>query len=736
MKNLIAIDCETTLLAPGSIAPKLICLSAATFDPDAGEICAILYGNAQLDEIEEFLDDVLGDPDVLLVFHNAGFDLTVIANAFPQLIPAIFAKLEAGGATDTGVREKLLNLSTHGKLEHLKAPDGSTLKLQYRLMDLVLNYTGVDRTDAKQGDDIWRLNYEALDGYHVDDYPQEARKYAMQDAIDTLEAHDLQAERVRNEIGPGSVKTQEFQTAVMFALRLMTCWGLLIDQNKVDEVDEMCNHELTPEKLSLLIENKILTPAQPAMPYVNGAKDINGDPKMKAPTKPKIKKKLLQEWVLRSSLTANQKIKLTDKAKKLFKVSYIAADTEGLKPEHCSTDKEVVRNLAPVDPLIKQYQHRQKLQKLVTTYLPHLRGAKTIHPEFDVLKETGRTSSYASSLYPSTNIQQEDPRTRPCFIARPGYVFAGVDYQAIELASLAQKCYTLFGYSVHRDKINAGVDLHAYLGSRIAYKKHKVFLKTCKVRNVTEPDDVYELFIALEKTDPDFYDRWRNLAKPVGLGFPGGMGAETFVTMARNSYRVIITLEEAKELKEIWLETYPEMVDYIQWIKEECVDPNNVTIDEETGKPQKLYCYLSSLGMYRAGANYCAAANGAALQTNTSEGAKAAVFNTARACYDETMASLLYGSRPVIFNHDEIIVEIPDDDKKHELAWAIAHIMIDSMQRVLPDVTIRAEPLLMRRWYKKAKPVLDNQGRLTEWQPKEQNNDTQKEEAEAEEAAA
>jgi DNA polymerase I-like protein with 3'-5' exonuclease and polymerase domains len=500
---------------------------------------------------------------------------------------------------------------------------------------------------------------------------------------------------------------------------------MLIDQEKVEEVDAMCNRELTPEKLHLLIYNKILIPAQPAMPYANGARGIDGQPKMKQPTKPKIKKKLLQQWVLDVCKQQDIKVKLTDKAKKLLSVTSIEADHPKMDVKFVSTDAEVISGLAPHDALIKQYQHRQKLQKLVTTYLPHLRGTATIHPEFDVLKETGRTSSYASSLYPSNNVQQEDPRTRPCFVARPGYVLVSVDYAAIELVSLAQKCYTLFGHSVLRDMVNAGVDLHAYLGSGIAYKKDPGFqqmvqdtAKEVDRIDPAKPLDVYEVFLSQKKADPDFYKKWRTLAKPVGLGFPGGMGIDTFVTMARNSYGVIITRDEAQELKDIWLETYPEMNDYFAWIREECLDPNNVGTDED-GDPTKLYSYISPLGMYRAGATYCAAANGASLQTPTAEGAKSGVFKIARACYDPAVSSILYDSRPVAFIHDENLAEIREDEHMHDRAFAIATIMIEAMQKVMPDVKIGAEPALMRRWDKRAEAVYDEHGVIQVWEPKE-----------------
>jgi hypothetical protein len=526
----------------------------------------------------------------------------------------------------------------------------------------------------------------------------------MQDAIDTLVIYHKQAERIRGESGPGSVATESFQTAVDFALRLMSCWGVKIDQEAVAEVSDMLARELAPEKLSKLIESGILIPAQPEMPYANGAVNKDGTPKMKKAQPEKTSKKLLQERVERVCKEHGLPVKLTDKG--------------GI-----STDGEVLETLRGYDEVIQEYHHRQTLQKLVTTYLPVLEDVDTIHPEFDVLKETGRTSSYAGKLYPSCNIQQVDPRVRHCYIARPGHVLCSVDYQAIELASLAQKCYSLFGYSVHRDLINEGVDLHAYLGAQLAHRFADRAIKG------TSPRELYHSFVAMKGTDPDFYKHWRKFAKPVGLGYPGGMGAETFVTMARASYGIQVTVEQAQAMKEVWQATYPETVDYFRWVSQTLEDPANSTMEETR------YAYVSPMGMYRAGATYCAAANGAALQTPTAEGAKSAVFELARACYDPSAHHILYGCRPVAFIHDELIVEIPEGDLMHDRAMAIAEVMVHSMARILPDVTVRAEPALMWRWDKRAEAVFGSDGRLQVWTPPETDQNGHQEEAAGNRAA-
>jgi hypothetical protein len=44
--------------------------------------------------------------------------------------------------------------------------------------------------------------------------------------------------------------------------------------------------------------------------------------------------------------------------------------------------------------------------------------------------------------------------------------------------------------------------------------------------------------------------------------------------------------------------------------------------------------------------------------------------------------------------------------------------MVESMRSIVKDVPVKVEPKLMRRWDKKAKTVLDDQGNLRIWESK------------------
>jgi DNA polymerase I-like protein with 3'-5' exonuclease and polymerase domains len=119
-------------------------------------------------------------------------------------------------------------------------------------------------------------------------------------------------------------------------------------------------------------------------------------------------------------------------------------------------------------------------------------------------------------------------------------------------------------------------------------------------------------------------------------------------------------------------------------------------------------------GLLRKDCTFTAACN-CHFQALAAHGAKRAVYRVVRACYAE-QDSPLYGSRPVAFIHDELIVETPTD-YIHEAGVELSRLMCETMQSVVPDVRITATPAAMMRWYKSAEAVWRD-GRLVPWEPK------------------
>lgn len=733
-------DLETELWGPGRIAPRPLCASFARLREDRTvETSLVANGDA---DFADALRMVFAGPHHV-VGHNIGnYDISCVAAHYPDLVPLIFKALEEGRLHDTKIREKILDLSIGGEIEFDALPDGTFQKRLFSLAELEKRYIGRDRSAAKDDDDAWRGNYIMLDGRRAEDYPAEAARYAMEDAEGALLVYYHQEARCSLE--GGSLATAEFHVGIQHCLRLMSCWGMAVDPVKKAEIEAQLREELNPVRLRHLLAEKILWPPGSKRPTKRKRSDGSIAEGYKTVKKEEISESALRDLIVAVCEEHGIEVKMTD-------------PSDSHPDGQVAKDKNFLQEIAHLHPALEEYQYRQYLGKLVTTELPRM-GDSILYPAFNVPVASGRTSSYDPfssdrkkkaakddpTIYYSANVQNVaavkklhdehgNPRgevnVRECYVARgypeairlgelPPKVLCSIDYNSMEFCSMGQVCYRLFGHSTMRDLINGGRDPHAYLGAQIALAQHEEFAELCRDGKIEDdPLAVYDLFKSCEKREEvelrEFYKQYRKLAKPVGFGFPGGLGAEKFVGFAKaHPYYVVVTEEQAKELKRLWLSTFPEMREYFQWINQQ-KDPRDPS----------LFYYASPFGMIRAGAGYTDACNGALLQTPGADGAKLGVWEVTRACYDPAQGSILYGQRPLAFVHDEILLELDYDHLTHDRAMEAARLMIDAMCQVMPDMHIGAEPALMFRWNKDAKPCYGPDKRLVPWFP---DNSTEK----------
>lgn len=726
--TVLGFDFETLLIGPQRVSPPAVCLTAHDGEAD------VIFGRQEVEDLHTLIGVLLDHEDGLTIraAHNLSFDLAVACNERPDLIPMAFDLLERGLLQCTIVREKLLNLTEGGHVDFYE-DGGNTIKTDYSLAGLVKKYYKQDITGSKKGDDAWRLNYGVLWDTPVGEYPEEAVAYAVEDSVWARKvwfAQESYRQHVIEDTGKDPFKTLAFQCQADFCLFLMTCWGIAVDAEHKAKIEATLADCLSPDNLKHLIQSGILIPATPPRPYKNGATDADGNPKMTNGTPEKIAQTKLRELVQRVVEGEGGQVRMTDPSNKF---------PEG----QVSLAADYMEEIAHLHPVLQEYCDRQSLQKIVGTELPRMcwegKTAEIVHPCYDVLKNTGRTSSYASSLYPSFNCQNvarpmKAPNgdlisVRGCFVPRPGNLLFSIDYAGMELGTLGQTCLNLFGFSVHAEKINAGYDLHTFLAAQIARKTDPGFGQFAP----EDRDECYRLLMDMRKglykgswmPDPVIYDgaekfakHFRNLAKPTGLGYPGGLGADTFVAYAKATYGVVIDVETARLLKDIWQDTYEEMPEYFRYINNELVDPRFSRPD------WTKYWYETPMGLYRPNADYCAAANGLGLQSPSAEGAKGSVILTVRETLDYSRGSILLPDekgptlKPICFIHDELVGEVRDDEQAHPRVNRVCELMVESMRVVTPDVTPRVEPALMRRWDKDAEAVYDEQGRLIPWTPK------------------
>ena len=736
--EVIAFDTETHLIGPGRVVPKLVCI---TWTED-GKSYGLGTGD---DELKETIGDLLlraSRGRVTLVAHNAAFDMAVLLNAFPEFDELIFEAYARGNVLCTALREKLLVLSDTGNLEAMMLPDGSASRISYSLASLVMRYFGEDLSASKTEEDAWRLRYNELDGKPFADYPKEARDYALQDAVWARRVFDAQQERSRPE-GPLSLGPQGFRAAVAFVLQLITARGFRIDLEARDRLKLELEELLSDKRMRPLTSAGILragTPPRPHVRHMQRAKDLMAEYHPEVAIE-KVFWKKYEDFLMTFGISLTQPVRSSIDTSKLHSRIVQVCQKHGIDvkrnppTEKCpegtvKADRAALAELIGLDPVLDTYIERQALQKLVSTELPAMSG-RIVYPQFDPLKASGRISSYGNSksrkpLFPSTNIQQKDPRVRHCYVSRPGMALVSCDYDYLELCSLAWKQKQLFGTSALADVINSGKDPHAFFGARLALHLHSEFRDAAKqaLGETADYDKLYDFFVALKRSDNpelvEIYEKFRKFAKPTGLGYPGGLGPRTFITYAKATYNLDLvelqgSFEAASELattlREIWFETFPEAKASFDWITSKCVDDRN-------SKDDTTYAYTSPLGMYRAGCFFTSAANGAFLQTPAAEGFMKALWEVMRECYDYSRQSLLYGSASVLAPiHDEIIAEIPIDEHLHDRAMRIAEIMRREMSGILEGVRIGVEPVAMLKWDKRAKPTFDPQGKLIPWEP-------------------
>lgn len=344
-----------------------------------------------------------------------------------------------------------------------------------------------------------------------------------------------------------------------------------------------------------------------------------------------------------------------------------------------STAKDALK--ASEHPDLLLYLEFKKAQKLRQTYIPSLQSAShfdgRLRTRYDSLVQTGRTSSASPNL-------QNLPRKgglRDCFVASEGHTLVLCDYDAAEMRTLAQSVLDLAEHETPLLKMyqaHTDYDPHAYFGAKLLGIEYEEMLE----RVANGDSEALEI---------------RQRAKPANFGYAGGMGASAFVAYAQG-YGVEITTEEAQSLRDAWIQTY----DMRPWFR-------------EAEKAQaRGYVDVPRSGRRRGRVGYTQSCN-TPFQGLASDGAKDALFRVAHECY-AVPSSPLYGSRPLVFIHDEIIVEAPDA-RAAEAGDRLAFLMCDAMNKVCPDVPAQATPALCKRWLKGAKSIRDEQGRLLVWSP-------------------
>ncbi len=535
--------------------------------------------------------------------------------------------------------------------------------MKLTLADLVQHYFNTDISDTKTAD-AWRLRYSELENMPISEWPREASQYAIDDSIWAYKLHSKQ-QPIEQSLA--------LKSAVY--LNLMGAEGFRIEQSRVLLLEKEIWEYLTP-RYDILIE------AGYCYHMPNGA----------------IRKRtgLLREYIEELGVELQHTLK-----------GGTATSSEALAAYQTQID----------DPILKAFSELSKYEKILTSYISHLKGSEKIYSQYSTTKNTGRTSSSSSKLFDSINIQQI-PRTveavsydvRNCFIPRPGFKICSIDYSGLELCSAAHQLYKTLGYSYMREALNSGdqpTDMHSKLAA--------------KIKGVT-----YEHFMA-HKAE---YKSDRQKAKPINLGFPGGIGYDTmrhlmwrdgiktryavletarrktdlyyFLTnigapdlrIRRNGkHEYALVQDELVLLKRSIFDLYPELEQFLKETHNKFLTGKMKSVKNEFDEWEEEPMYMYDIyGFKRDWCTYTALCNGFLMQTPSAVGAQKAVNKICRTFYGESDII------PQAFIHDEIVFEVREG--RYDLVEQAAQIMMEEMQTVLSSVRIAVEASVSDYWQK------------------------------------
>lgn len=665
------------------------------------------------------LKTLLRDDDVCFIAQYACFDTINLSVEDPELFGLFSRAYKMGRVYCTKLAEILLNTAdpeTEGRASHTVFIDrGADHPKRWLPMTsntlggLAYKYLGIDLSADKESE--LRVSYGALRDVPVDQWTKEQREYAMDDA---MHCHDVflkqvqRSKRLAERVGMNVLSDLGRQSYAEFTLQVSaTVVGLGIDVDKIDDaVDSVM--QVHDQEITTALSFGLFKPNKNERGY-----SVNGEQEQKILQRA-IDLVGIDHPTTKSGKLSTAKISMDN----LYDgMDYCLSYRRNLDHKLPLSDEDVAE-LAAIQSAFKSKQRADGAWKEKKTFLDALRNA-SLNPDsrlrymYKGLMETGRTSSSKPNCQ---NIPRKG-EARACIKPRDGHIFIQADYSNAELRTLAQA-------HINEDRPsrlaveyqnNPHFDPHLFMAvqiiGRMTYEEGQAILA----------DKTHAQYAELKEK--------RQLSKIANFGYAGGLGAEQFIDYAKG-YGTNLTSSDSSELRDAWLNTWTEMGDYFRERGDMLEGAEQADILDRTqsvkatGKARRsrhvtdkdygcVYRFQST-GRVRYLRKFTIAAN-TPFQGIASDGAKDALIAVFEDCYF-TPSSPLYGCKPVLFVHDEIVISAPfngDVAKATAQARRLQALMEEGMNKHTPDIPAVAEPCLTFKWTKDAESDIDENGNLT-----------------------
>jgi DNA polymerase I-like protein with 3'-5' exonuclease and polymerase domains len=722
-----ALDTETTLIDEKRPAHIPLLVLGMAFDGRQGWFILA-------EDMPAFL---ASHPANSLVFHNAAFDLAVIQATHDRLGLDfdVYARVEAGKVADTMILTRLLSLGTVGHSARnqcsLDYCAGHYLSLQ------------LPKDVTTPGGESVRLTFGRYLGKPLEAYPAQYLQYAAGDPVATwflfqhlknqlpnIKTSAKQAYGYAGETwledqwkkhGPG---THDIQLRASIVLDRISRTGVFIDQIR------------RQEKLATL--EQIVAETHRTLALAGLPAEGKG-----APTA--LRKRI--ERLTRED--KNLPLIYTEKGQ-------------------ISTSEEQLKELAGLDPVLEVLLRHRQATKLLSTYAKKMLPGKRVHGKFEFLMNTGRTSCNGGKLevggFNLQNLPKEldaaekhTTTIRGCFVPAPGNVFVVIDYAQIELAVLGWAWKHQLGFDGRLHEIvSQGRDMHRLIAAKVLGKEPADVTK--EERNAAKPvslgrpgglgwrtiqkqaklvygadlteEQVRERMQAYETLCPELTEHLSErvnagleIARALGLtpaAYNAAIGKPRLFPKPEDELpapwlgRMLLKVLEspapmtspppdtgkqprqysAAEIDFFWHAAARIPADELDEKARDALQ-NRKPSKKLRDAVDRLYGrepVITATGRIRANASYCACRNGI-MQGLAADGAIYALWKLSRAGYTI-----------VNFIHDEVIIEIPEDEHLPATITDIERLMVAGMQEVVPGANVRVETSV-RRSFSKADTV-------------------------------
>lgn len=554
---------------------------------------------------------------------NIPSDLFAMARRWPDLIDDILAAYERDGVWDVLTLDKFLVYAA-GDFEK-----------KFGLAAVAKRRLGIE---LAKGDDTYRLRYGELLDTPIVAWPPEARRYALDDTTTTLAVWFAQwyARPFEDVFDPAPHIARKH-----FAIYRQSLIGMALDPVAVAALEARLDAEIR-ECTRVCIENGLARP------------------KSKKPGAPIQRSKKAAAAMLEALEGAG--VRRTEPTTS-FPMGQVQLSEDALKAAR-------IPDGHPLDAFRRLGSRQSQKTKFISP-----RRGPVVYTRFEELLITGRTGSsgYREGDWRediSDNLQNQPKETdddgvpffRVCHVPRPRYRYIISDVTGAELCTLAQVQLDWFGSSRLAEVLNADRNPHDELA--------------CTILGI--PRESFDKRIGE-------HSRARQLAKVPNFGYPGGLGPKRFIDFAfKDPYNLVLTLDEAKALKAQWLETWPEMRSYFDYINSLEGPDGLITIKGPR------------FGIIRGGATYTEACN-FPFQGLAAAALGSALWSTLRASLDRR--SPLFGSYQVLHVHDEIVTEAPED-RVEEARAEQDRLIVEAFRHWCPDVRIKVDSKISTRYDK------------------------------------